>query len=149
MISPQAYFVIHRAIRISWLFFAYPCLLLAYIGQAAYISVNPEAVFNPFFNTVPPGMYYPSLVLSVLAAVVASQAMITGSVQLISQCMSLSYFPKIKLVHTSDKFHGQVYIPLANWLMMIGTIIVTAVYNNVSFASSHIECAVLTPQTDY
>lgn len=120
-----------RAIRISWLFFAYPCLLLAYIGQAAYISVDPTAISNPFFNTVPPGMYYPSLVLSILAAVVASQAMITGSFQLLSQCMSLSYFPKVKLLHTSTRFHGQIYIPLANWLMMIGTLIVTGVYNNV------------------
>lgn len=145
IISSRAYFLINRAIRISWLCFAYPCLLLAYIGQAAFISVHPEAVSNPFFNTVPPGMYYPSLVLSVLAAVVASQAMITGSVQLISQCMSLSYFPKIKLVHTSSKFHGQVYIPLVNWLMMIGTIIVTAVYNNVSVTISAITCAALTP----
>lgn len=92
----------------SWTMFCYPCLLLAYIGQAAYISVDPTAVSNPFFNTVPPGMYWPSLVLSVLAAVVASQAMITGAFQLLSQTMSMSYFPNIKLVHTSDKFHGQV-----------------------------------------
>lgn len=123
----------YRAVRLSWLFFAYPCLLLAYTGQAAYISIKPEAVSNPFFNTVPSGIYYPSLVLSILAAIVASQAMITGSFQLLSQCMSLSYFPKVKLLRTSIKltFHGQIYIPLANWLMMIGTIIVTAVYNNV------------------
>jgi KUP system potassium uptake protein len=79
-------------------------------------------------------MYWPSLVLSILAAIVASQAMITGSFQLISQTMSLSYFPKVKLVHTSERFHGQLYIPLANWLMMIGTVIVTAVYNNVSYS---------------
>ncbi|RPA99388.1 potassium uptake protein [Choiromyces venosus 120613-1] len=121
-----------RAVRLSWVCFAYPCLLLAYIGQAAYISKKPEAVSNPFFNTVPPGMYWPSLVLSILAAIVASQAMITGSFQLISQTMSLSYFPKVRLVHTSDKFYGQLYIPLANWLMMIGTVIVTAIYNNTT-----------------
>lgn len=70
-----------RAIQLGWMCFCYPCLLLAYIGQAAYISQDPSAYSNPFFNTVPPGMYYPSLVISILAAVVASQAMITSTFQ--------------------------------------------------------------------
>jgi KUP system potassium uptake protein len=121
-----------RSIQLSWLCFAYPCLLLAYTGQAAYISRNPAAWSNPFFNAVPPGMFYPSLVLALLAAIVASQAMITAVFQLLSQIMKLSYFPQIKLVHTSKTFRGQIYIPSANWLMLIGTIIVTAVYNNTT-----------------
>ena len=120
-----------RAIQISWLFFAYPCLLMAYIGQAAYISSNPSAYANPFFDSVPPGTFYPALVISILAAVVASQAMITSTFQLLSQVMKSSYFPHIKTVHTSKKFAGQIYIPLANWLLMIGTVIVTGVYHNV------------------
>ncbi len=70
-----------RAIQISWFSWCYPCLLLAYIGQAAYISENPDAYSNPFFNCVPPGMLYPSLVIAVLAAIVASQAMITAVFQ--------------------------------------------------------------------
>lgn len=115
----------------SWLTFAFPCLLLAYIGQAAYISFDPAAVSNPFFNTVPPGMYWPSFVLSILAAVVASQAMITGSFQLISQTINMSYFPNLKIIHTSTRFHGQIYIPSANWIMMVLAIGVTAVFNNV------------------
>jgi KUP system potassium uptake protein len=69
------------AIRISWLCYTYPCLLLAYSGQAAFISLQPAAYSNPFFNTVPPGMLYPSLVLAVLAAIVASQAIITATFQ--------------------------------------------------------------------
>ena len=121
-----------RPIQLSWLCFAYPCLLLAYTGQAAYISRNPSAWSNPFFNAVPPGMFYPSLVLAILAAIVASQAMITAVFQLLSQIMKLSYFPQIKLVHTSRIFRGQIYIPFANWLMLIGTLIVTAVYNNTT-----------------
>jgi KUP system potassium uptake protein len=121
-----------RAIQLSWLFLAYPCLLFAYIGQAAYISVDRTAWSNPFFKTVPPAMFWPSLIISILAAVVASQALITSTFQLLSQVMNTSYFPHIKMVYTSDKFHGQVYIPVANWLMMIGTIIVTAVYHDVS-----------------
>jgi KUP system potassium uptake protein len=105
---------------------------LAYIGQAAYISDVPSAYENPFFNTVPPGSFWPALVISILAAIVASQAIITGTFQLLSQVMKMSYFPHITMIYTSKRFHGQVYIPLANWLMMIGTVIVTAVYHNVS-----------------
>jgi KUP system potassium uptake protein len=135
-----------RAIQLSWLCLAYPCLLLAYIGQAAFISFDTtETAFtNPFFYTVPPGTFYFSLVIAILAAIVASQAMITSSFQLLSQVMSLSYFPHIKIVHTSKTFHGQVYMPLANWLLMIGTVVVTAVYNNVSFNILLSICTLLT-----
>ncbi|THY76394.1 putative potassium transporter [Aureobasidium pullulans] len=121
-----------RAVQISWLCLTFPCLLLAYIGQAAYISRTPSAYANPFFETVPPGMFYPSLVLSILAAIVASQALITSTFQLLIQLMHSSYFPQIKATYTSTKFHGQVYIPLANWIMMVGTVIVTAVYSNTT-----------------
>ncbi|KAG9654057.1 putative potassium transporter, partial [Aureobasidium melanogenum] len=121
-----------RAIQISWLCLTFPCLLLAYIGQAAYISRTPSAYANPFFETVPPGMFYPSLVVSILAAIVASQALITSTFQLLIQLMHSSYFPQIKATYTSTAFHGQVYIPIANWLMMIGTVIVTAVYSNTT-----------------
>ena len=72
-----------------------------------------------------------SIVIAILAAIVASQAMITSTFQLLVQVMRLSYFPHIKVVHTSKRFHEQVYMPMANWLLMVGTVIVTAVYNNV------------------
>ncbi|PNY25647.1 Potassium transporter 5 [Tolypocladium capitatum] len=123
-----------RAVQISWLGLAYPCLLFAYAGQAAYISTDKTqtAYTNPFFYTVPPGSFYFGIVIAVLAAVVASQAMITSTFQLLTQIMRLSYFPHIKVVHTSATFHEQVYMPLANWLLMIGTVIVTAVYNNTT-----------------
>ena len=156
-----------RAVQLSWMCFTYPCLLLAYIGQAAYISDDPSAYSIPFFNSVPPRMYYPSLVISILAAIVASQAMITSTfqvrdrssrvrrliltaIQLLSQVMKLSYFPQIKLVHTSKIFHGQIYIPFANWLLMAGTVIVTAVYSNVSpDRPSRIIWSVLIASTDH
>ncbi|KAJ5771551.1 potassium transporter [Penicillium odoratum] len=106
-----------HAIQISWLCYTFPCLLLAYIGQAAYISVHPEAYSNPFFNAAPPGTVYPALVIAILAAIVASQAIITATFQ-------------CKVVHTSRLFYGQLFIPLANWLLMIGTILVASIYNN-------------------
>ena len=70
-----------KAIQISWLCYTFPCLLLAYIGQAAYISIHPSAYSNPFFNAVPPGTLYPSLIIAILAAIVASQAIITATFQ--------------------------------------------------------------------
>ncbi|KAH8909965.1 potassium transporter [Coniochaeta sp. PMI_546] len=123
-----------RAVQVSWLGLAYPCLLLAYTGQAAFISADTtETAFtNPFFFTVPPGTLIFSLVIAILAAIVASQAMITSTFQLLVQVMRLSYFPHIKVVHTSKRFHEQIYIPIANWLLMIGTVVVTGVYNNTT-----------------
>lgn len=117
---------------------------MAYIGQAAYISDIPSAYTNPFFLSVPPGTFWPSLVISILAAIVASQATITATFQLLSQVMNASYFPHINMIYTSKKFHGQVYIPVANWLLMIGTIIVTAVYNNTtSLGNAYGVCVIL------
>lgn len=140
-----------HAIQLSWLCYTFPCLLLAYTGQAAYISQHPGAYTNAFFNSVPPGMLYPSLIVALLAAIVASQAIITATfqvrpdslhyaprannevvLQLMSQIMKLSYFPQIKVVHTSKVFHGQLYVPLVNWLLMVGTVLAAAIYNNVS-----------------
>ncbi|KAH7086630.1 potassium transporter-domain-containing protein [Paraphoma chrysanthemicola] len=121
-----------RAIQISWLGYAYPCLLLAYCGQAAHISVFPDAFSNPFYNSVPKGWLIPSLIVALGAAIVASQAMITATFQLLTQIMKLSYFPQVKVVHTSKTYHGQLYVPVANWLLMIGTVVVAAVYNNTT-----------------
>ena len=138
-----------RAIQISWLGFTFPCLLLAYIGQAAFISVNPAAYSNPFFNSVPPGWVIISLIIAVLAAIVASQAIITATfqvrehfvvfqsliltfLQLLAQIMKLSYFPQVKVVHTSKVFHGQLYVPLVNWLLLVGTVLIAAIYNNTT-----------------
>lgn len=133
-----------RAVQISWVFFAYPALILAYSGQAAYISVHEGAYTNPFFNTVPHGLFWPSLILSILAAIVASQATITATFQLLTQIMALNYFPKLTVIHTSTKIHGQVYIPFANWLLMIGCVIVTAVYNNTtSLGNAYGVCVIL------
>lgn len=137
-----------HAIQLSWLSFAYPCLLLAYSGQAAYISESPEAYSNPFYNCVPHGWLIFSLIVAIAAAIVASQAMITATFQasqscsfsssltngskLLTQIMKLSYFPQIKVVHTSTTYHGQLYVPSVNWLLMIGTVLVAAIYNNTT-----------------
>ncbi|KAF2736134.1 potassium transporter [Polyplosphaeria fusca] len=121
-----------HAVQLSWLGYTYPCLLLAYSGQAAYISRFPDAYSNPFYNSAPKGWVIPSLVIAILAAIVASQAIITATFQLLAQIMKLSYFPQIKVVHTSKIYHGQIYVPAINWLLMVGTVLVAAIYNNTT-----------------
>ncbi|KAF2404991.1 potassium transporter [Trichodelitschia bisporula] len=121
-----------RAIQISWCCLAYPCILMAYIGQAAYISRNPSAYSNPFFNAVPHGLFWPAFIVSILASIVASQALITSTFQLLFQVINTSYFPPISFRYTSRTHHSQVFIPMANWLLMIGTIVVTAVFKDTT-----------------
>ncbi|KAF2185532.1 hypothetical protein K469DRAFT_750282 [Zopfia rhizophila CBS 207.26] len=121
-----------QAIQLSWLVYTYPCLLLAYTGQAAYISRHPGAYSNPFYHCAPPGWVIPGLVIAILAAIVASQAIITATFQLMTQIMKLSYFPQICVVHTSKTYHGQLYVPAVNWLLMVGTVPVASIYNKTT-----------------
>lgn len=121
-----------HAIQISWLCWCLPCLLLAYIGQAAYLAVKPEAYAYPVFNTVPPGCLILSMVFAILAAIVASQAIITATFQLIAQIVKLSYFPQIQVKHTSKTVHSQLYVPVVNYLLCIGTVIITAVFRDTT-----------------
>lgn len=124
-------FPLFRAIRVSWLSFALPCLLMTYCGQAAFISEHPDAVANPLFKAAPPGTFWPTLILSMMTSIVASQAMLTGTFQLISQAINMSFLPKIRAVHTSSRITSQIYIPMANWVMMTGSLGVTIMYKNV------------------
>ncbi|EEQ88319.2 hypothetical protein RJZ56_000475 [Blastomyces dermatitidis] len=121
-----------KAIRVSWLCFAFPCLLLTYCGQAAFISTHPDAIANPLFKSAPPGMYWPLFFLSILTSIVASQAMLTGTFQLMSQAIRMGYLPKIRAVHTSKRIPSQIYIPWANWLMMLAALVVTGVFKTTT-----------------
>ncbi|KAG0172439.1 hypothetical protein DFQ29_008364 [Apophysomyces sp. BC1021] len=110
------------------------CLLVAYIGQAAYISMDTTgtAWSNPFYASVPAPAFWFSFIMAILACIVASQAMISGCFSILSQAMTLSNFPQLTVVHTSKKFHGQIYIPTANWILMIGTVCVAAGFPNTT-----------------
>jgi KUP system potassium uptake protein len=121
-----------RAIQISWLCYCLPCLLLTYIGQAAYIAAKPDGYANPVFLTAPPNWKIPALVLAILASIVASQAIITATFQLLSQIIKLSYFPQIQVIHTSKVHHNQLYVPLANYLLCIGTVAIAAGFQNTT-----------------
>jgi len=111
-----------RPIQVSWYFFVLPALLLNYFGQAALILGNPEAVERPFFKLAPEWAIVPLVVLATMATVIASQALISGAFSLTVQAVQLDYLPRVKISHTSSAHRGQVYVPLVNWMLMIGCI---------------------------
>lgn len=116
------------SIQIAFTSLVYPALVLAYMGQAAYISTHYTVGANAqigFYVSVPEKVRWPVLVIAVLAAVVGSQAIITGTFSIIKQCSALDCFPRVKIVHTSSKIHGQIYIPEINWILMLLCLAVT------------------------
>jgi KUP system potassium uptake protein len=113
-----------RPIRIAWLAVAMPALVLCYFGQGALVLRDPAAVDNPFFSMVPPGAAVFALVLlSSVATVIASQALISGAFSLTRQAMLLGYFPRVAVRHTSAHTEGQIYIPQINWILAIGCLL--------------------------
>ncbi|KAE9615998.1 putative potassium transporter [Lupinus albus] len=117
-----------RSIQLSFSFITFPSILVAYIGQAAYLQKFPENVANTFYDSIPDPIYWPTFVVAVGASIIASQAMISGAFSIISQALSLGCFPTIKVVHTSHKHQGQVYIPEVNYMFMIACIVVCAAF---------------------
>ncbi|CBI27066.3 unnamed protein product, partial [Vitis vinifera] len=113
-----------RAIQISFSGIVFPALLAAYSGQAAYLTKFPGEVEHTFYSSIPDPLYWPTFVVAVAAAIIASQAMISGAFAIISQSLSLCCFPRVKVVHTSAKYEGQVYIPEVNYLLMVACVIV-------------------------
>ncbi|KAL5538798.1 hypothetical protein UlMin_044623 [Ulmus minor] len=115
-----------RAIQLSFSCITFPALVIAYAGQAAYLRKFPDDVDETFYKSIPDPLYWPTFVVAVAAAIIASQAMISGAFSIICQSLSLGCFPRVKVVHTSAKYEGQVYIPEINYLLMIACVIVTA-----------------------
>ncbi|WOL17708.1 putative potassium transporter 11 [Canna indica] len=122
------------AVQIAFTLIVFPCLLLAYTGQAAYIVQHKEhaSLSDVFYRSIPEGIYWPMLVIATAAAIVASQATISATFSIIKQALALGCFPRVKVVHTSKKFLGQIYIPDINWVLMILCIAVTAGFKNQS-----------------
>ncbi|OVA03728.1 potassium transporter [Macleaya cordata] len=113
------------SIKIAFTSVVYPSLILAYMGQAAYLSQHHNMDPVGFYVSVPERIRWPVLVIAILAAVVGSQAIITGTFSIIKQCNALGCFPRVKIVHTSSKVHGQIYIPEVNWILMVLCLAVT------------------------
>jgi KUP system potassium uptake protein len=114
-----------RPIRLSWYGVVLPALLLSYAGQTALLIKTPNLIGNPFFKLAPGWAVVPLVGLATIATIIASQAIITGVFSLTRQAMQLGWFPGLLIRQTSDREYGQIYVPLVNWTMMIGTLALT------------------------
>ncbi len=124
-------------IRHGWYFFVLPCLMLNYLGQGAVVLQRPGAVSNPFYEAVPEWALYPMIVLATMAAVIASQSVITGAFSVSRQAMQLGYIPRMRIKHTSHDTIGQIYIPGINWglaLLVFGLVLAFRSSSNLAVA---------------
>jgi KUP system potassium uptake protein len=121
-----------RPIRMTWFTMVLPCLLLNYFGQAALLLVSPEARSNPFFSLAPSWALYPMIGVATAAAIVASQALISGAFSLTRQAVQLGYIPRVTIIHTSSTQIGQIYIPEVNWALWLGCLFLVVVYQSSS-----------------
>jgi len=112
----------HTAIQIAWFTIPLPALMLNYFGQGALLLTSPEAAPNPFYRLAPPELLFALIPLATAAAIIASQAVISGAFSLTRQAVQLGYMPRMEIEHTSSREIGQIYVPAVNWLLMLLTI---------------------------
>ncbi|WP_320175096.1 KUP/HAK/KT family potassium transporter [Maridesulfovibrio sp.] len=106
-----------RPITLAWYFVALPSLVLNYLGQGAILIENPESIINPFFSLFPKFLMLPMVALATFAAIIASQAIISGAFSLTAQAVHLGFIPRIRILQTSEENPGQVFVPSVNWVM--------------------------------
>ena len=121
-----------RPIRAAWVTLVFPCLALNYLGQGALVLDHPGARYSPFFDMVPHFAYWPVLVLATVAAVIASQAVITGAFSMTRQAVQLGLLPRIEIRRTSETQLGQIFVPAVSGMMVVGALVLLVV-----FQSSH------------
>ncbi|MGE5749673.1 MAG: KUP/HAK/KT family potassium transporter, partial [Gemmatimonas sp.] len=121
-----------RPIRIAWFYLVLPALLLNYFGQGALILRDPAGAENPFFMLAPRVLLYPLVALATMAAIIASQALISGAFSLTQQAVQLGYSPRVNIIHTSRTEAGQIYIPEVNTALMIGCLLVVLGFRSTS-----------------
>jgi KUP system potassium uptake protein len=119
-----------RPIRLAWFWFVMPALLLNYFGQGALLIRDPSAADNPFYKLAPAGFQIPLIVIATAAAIIASQALISGAFSLTQQSIQLGYSPRMTIVHTSHHQAGQIYIPEVNKLLAIGTLLLVLIFQD-------------------
>lgn len=122
-------------IRLGWGVLAFPCLMLNYMGQGA-MALNLEQVTHPFFQMIPADWFWPVLVLSALAAVIASQAVITGAFSLAHQATQLGYLPRLTVRQTSAQASGQIYVPIVNAGLLVGVLLLIVMFRHSSGLAS-------------
>jgi KUP system potassium uptake protein len=121
-----------KPIKLAWFSVVLPALLLNYLGQGALLLDDPSANVNPFYRLAPRWMLYPLVALATAAAVIASQALISGAYSLTMQAIQLGYSPRLEIDHTSSHQRGQIYMPRVNWFLMISCIAMVIGFKNSS-----------------
>lgn len=111
-----------RPIRLTWFAVVFPALALNYLGQGALLIADPSALQNPFYRLFPSWMLYPMVVLSTIATVIASQAVISGTYSMTKQAMQLGFLPRMSVVYTSAREIGQIYVPGINWTLLLAVV---------------------------
>ncbi|XP_021895758.1 potassium transporter 4 [Carica papaya] len=132
------------SIRLAFTIVIYPCLVIQYMGQAAFLSKNLGSIPNSFFDSIPDSVFWPVFVIATLAAIVGSQAVITATFSIIKQCHALGCFPRVKVVHTSKHIYGQIYIPEINWILMILTLAITIGFQDTTLIGNAYGLACMT-----
>ncbi|KAL0384475.1 UNVERIFIED_CONTAM: Potassium transporter 7 [Sesamum radiatum] len=122
MFADLCYFSV-RSVQLTFVLIVLPCLLLGYLGQAAYLMENHADTTQAFFSSVPSGAFWPVFLIANVAALIASRAMTTATFSCVKQSTALGCFPRLKIIHTSRKFMGQIYIPVMNWFLLALTLI--------------------------
>lgn len=117
-----------KPIRVAWFSIVMPSLVLNYFGQGALLLKNPAAVKNPFYMMAPDWALIPLLVLATMAAVIASQALITGAFSVTKQVIQLGYLPRFNILHTSVKSTGQIYISFVNWGLFVAIVLAVVMF---------------------
>ncbi|WP_428490773.1 potassium transporter Kup [Rhodopila sp.] len=125
-----------RPIRLSWLGFVLPCLILNYFGQGALILRDPSAIENPFFLLDPVWVRLPMVLLATVATVIASQAVISGAFSVARQCMQLGFLPRMMVRHTSNMEEGQIYVPQVNIALAIGVVLLVLAFKTSDHLAS-------------
>ena len=123
-------------IRLSWLFVVLPSLVLNYFGQAALLLRDPAAAANPFFLMAPEWGRLPLVFMATAATVIASQAVISGAYSATRQCMQLGLLPRLTVLHTSNTEEGQIYVPQVNAALLVGVVILVALFKTSSSLAS-------------
>ncbi len=119
-------------IRTAWFAIVWPALAVNYFGQGALILLDPSAVANPFFRMVSGTLLYPLVIIATIATVIASQATISGTFSVTKQAIQLGYLPRLRILHTSVREAGQVYIPAVNWLQYAAVVLAVAMFGSSS-----------------
>ncbi|EEF49310.1 potassium transporter 4 isoform X1 [Ricinus communis] len=132
------------SIRLAFAFVIYPCLVVQYMGQAAFLSRNPTSIKNSFYDSIPEPVFWPVFIIATLAAIVGSQAVITATFSIVKQCHALGCFPRVKVVHTSKHIYGQIYIPEINWILMILTLAITLGFQDTTLIGNAYGLACMT-----